>query len=87
MIISRAREEGRLTILQRAKTRSIPHGQTTLIPTTSLLLGALFTRARDVQCSEASSGKGITKNNTLPQTQCKSEIAMIGSNKHKSKAM
>ena len=34
MIISRAREEGRLTILQRAETRTIPHGQTTLIPTT-----------------------------------------------------
>ena len=32
MTISRAREEGRLTRLQRAKTRSIPHGQATLIP-------------------------------------------------------
>jgi len=26
--------EGRLTMLQRAETRTIPHGQTTLIPTT-----------------------------------------------------
>ena len=37
MTISRAREEGRLTMLQRASTRTIPHGQTTPIPTTGPL--------------------------------------------------
>ena len=38
MTISRAREEGRLTILQRASTRSIPHGQTTCFTATFLLV-------------------------------------------------
>ena len=34
MTISRARDEGRLTILQRAETGAIPPGQTTLITST-----------------------------------------------------
>ena len=34
MTISRARDEGRLTMLQRAETGAIPPGQTTLITST-----------------------------------------------------